>query len=1326
MKLLAPNGKPSNLTPEQYKLVRTPEFKGWFGDWENSPKKASKVVDENGEPLVLNRGNLVIQEELGYTFNLGQNFLKKQSSNKFGFFFTNNIDIAKKYMLVDHFDEIRGGSITSVFMQSNKILDLLDFDLKIGQDDFIQGLIKKGINFNNGYNYLENKILDFNPDNYKYWGYNVFDYFDVFPELRNLFMENGFNSVIFYEMSRTYSKYKVYVAFESNQIKLADGTNTTFDGSNPDIRFSNGGELRPFTYDGSKFVVFSEYRNYTPYKIAVNDVNDADYITLWKTDINTGKDKKVGALKLNETDNLLKVSEIGIDRGSRGLGLGLEMYKVALKYSSDKIKGIASYLPDRSNRKQIPKIYKKLNSVVEGDWSYIYKKDNKYADELEINFTKQPIVKKITPYKNPDIYSNGGDVRPYEDGGVIIDDNIKVFGLNNYTKSKKSGKFYKLFAEKKLNDKEFELWWIYFTIKDGKKTLGFLRYRFENQEKDIYNEREISLSDLPKSLLDFYNKFELGGSNPDIRFNDGGELKFNEEAQQLIDIISMNPNLEQYQKYKLILKDKFGIDFDLIYKDQEYIENANLNDIKKQNDFLDFDNWLKYAKIISKKRGFIPMNLYDTPNNKYELTDEIWNETAKKLNFNVKKIPYIERGTGSGDIARAFGSTIYYTDQADIYYFLHELGHVYDFQNRLEGIIKNPAYSPTNYGTTHSGETFAENFAIYFINPIALKNWNEDVYNAIDLIINDKYKKEIYKILSKNHYSNGGGLDSFTHTIYFVTGETEAHTNEIYTGSDYDKALLEFNSADISDVSDYGGIILLSKITSTYKFIGDLEDGYYEISDFPIEDYYNDKDYYKLIEEGEIEGVDSRDIKPINEKSEELLSDISGYYKREYGNWKYNKIIVDNGKDEYDDDYKEYGCIQLRIADHSENVNNIDKFGSCDYYISVVIADKDKTSMKFLTSMYERRHNEVELKFDSSDTFESIVESINNEIENAKGYILDKKQMKKGGELKIKSIDNLYKDHHDVWAESEKIIKDVCKENCAKYSTKIYHLYELELKPHFEEEENDFFKKAINEENRKDIESLIIEHKKIAELCKKIKVHKKTSDIKRFCRIIINHIKKEEVIMNKITPDPYKAEEVKKSEYKYFLVIKNKKPIFKVKFSKHNKETEREMSNMLDKLHDANYILKMITEKEYDEFDYNSVNKEDVAEFTKNWSFYKDGGIIKNEQEEVYKKWKELVNMSPSELRSFLDSEEGKVAGLTKEEADDLGIDYGRESAKWILKMKAIPYKDWTPSMWRWAKKQISFISRMKGNKGKLYDENGKRTRKYLSLLVWGSNPLKK
>ena len=34
------------------------------------------------------------------------------------------------------------------------------------------------------------------------------------------------------------------VLFEPNQIKLADGTNATFDDSNPDIRFEKGGKMK--------------------------------------------------------------------------------------------------------------------------------------------------------------------------------------------------------------------------------------------------------------------------------------------------------------------------------------------------------------------------------------------------------------------------------------------------------------------------------------------------------------------------------------------------------------------------------------------------------------------------------------------------------------------------------------------------------------------------------------------------------------------------------------------------------------------------------------------------------------------------------------------------------------------------------------------------------------------------------------------------------------------------------------------------------------------------------------------------------------------------
>lgn len=53
----APNGKPTNLTEQQWLQVRTKAFKEWFGDWENNPENASKVVDENGEPKVVWRAS---------------------------------------------------------------------------------------------------------------------------------------------------------------------------------------------------------------------------------------------------------------------------------------------------------------------------------------------------------------------------------------------------------------------------------------------------------------------------------------------------------------------------------------------------------------------------------------------------------------------------------------------------------------------------------------------------------------------------------------------------------------------------------------------------------------------------------------------------------------------------------------------------------------------------------------------------------------------------------------------------------------------------------------------------------------------------------------------------------------------------------------------------------------------------------------------------------------------------------------------------------------------------------------------------------------------
>ena len=52
----APNGVDTKLTEDQWLTVRTKNFINWFGDWINDPENASKVVDENGEPMVVYHG----------------------------------------------------------------------------------------------------------------------------------------------------------------------------------------------------------------------------------------------------------------------------------------------------------------------------------------------------------------------------------------------------------------------------------------------------------------------------------------------------------------------------------------------------------------------------------------------------------------------------------------------------------------------------------------------------------------------------------------------------------------------------------------------------------------------------------------------------------------------------------------------------------------------------------------------------------------------------------------------------------------------------------------------------------------------------------------------------------------------------------------------------------------------------------------------------------------------------------------------------------------------------------------------------------------------
>jgi hypothetical protein len=209
--LLAPNGKPSNLTTEQYKLVRTPAFKKWFGDWENDPDNASKVIDENGEPLIVYHGRssdfAIFSDRYAgkYTTETG----------KLGFFFTNSFDLAKM------FTKTKWASPTS---KQRKGANIIEVFLNIKNPKTIDG--RQFTLINNPFDYRLRQIQ------------NNFDGIIINP-----MPEEDIESWLRIFGSRGIEEFKAtqYVSFYSNQIKLADGTNTTFDSSNDDIRFEKGG-----------------------------------------------------------------------------------------------------------------------------------------------------------------------------------------------------------------------------------------------------------------------------------------------------------------------------------------------------------------------------------------------------------------------------------------------------------------------------------------------------------------------------------------------------------------------------------------------------------------------------------------------------------------------------------------------------------------------------------------------------------------------------------------------------------------------------------------------------------------------------------------------------------------------------------------------------------------------------------------------------------------------------------------------------------------------------------------------------------------------------
>lgn len=218
--LLAPNDKKSNLTERQYAQVRTKAFKDWFGDWENNPSEASKVVDENGEPLVVyhNTNSKFTVFEKGHDFN------KYLRSEEFTFHFGNKNTAnnrTSKYSM-------------AVFLNARNTIRGYD-GMQNSPIEFINELFKQSIIDRAGFDVARNKINDIQNNynlSHKQRLEKISEYIDTLLEFYG-----KPNSVILYSNKIEGIGEDSYMVLNSNQIKSATENIGTFSRTDDDIRY---------------------------------------------------------------------------------------------------------------------------------------------------------------------------------------------------------------------------------------------------------------------------------------------------------------------------------------------------------------------------------------------------------------------------------------------------------------------------------------------------------------------------------------------------------------------------------------------------------------------------------------------------------------------------------------------------------------------------------------------------------------------------------------------------------------------------------------------------------------------------------------------------------------------------------------------------------------------------------------------------------------------------------------------------------------------------------------------------------------------------------
>ena len=110
----------------------------------------------------------------------------------------------------------------------------------------------------------------------------------------------------------------------------------------------------------------------------------------------------------------------------------------------------------------------------------------------------------------------------------------------------------------------------------------------------------------------------------------------------------------------------------------------------------------------------------------------------------------------------------------------------------------------------------------------------------------------------------------------------------------------------------------------------------------------------------------------------------------------------------------------------------------------------------------------------------------------------------------------------------------------------------------------------------------------------------------------------------------------------------------------------------------------------------------------------------KHDREQVEKEFHEAVNMTASQLEKYLDSEESKGVGMTREGEDEA---VGHKSGAQIVTLLRKKKGDYNDDDIAQMKRVVSYVHRHLAQGGPQDDKEHSRWR--YSLMNWGHDPLK-